>query len=224
MVFTLPAAVPWPAEVPVTPDADEARRWAAEELSKQLYLDAKPGPLQEFLSWLWQEFQDFLNALGSLESNLGLLLVLGIAVVVIIAAVLVIRPRLNRRRAKAAGIFAGAAQTTSDGHRVLAAQAEAAGDLATAIAETFRAMVRSAEERDVLAPAPGRTAVEVTAELAHAFPELETSLHRAAGTFDAIHYGHAQPTPGLYAEFVDLDVALGKSRPRYADPVEVVQA
>jgi hypothetical protein len=204
-------------DVPVTPGADEARRWAQEELVKKVYQDAKPGLAQTILGWLKQALGDFLNGMGSVHGDAALLLLVGLALVVAIAAVVIVRPRLNRRRRAARDIFEGAAALTAAQHRELAASAAERGDFGTAVSEQFRAIVRAAEERDVCAPSPGRTAAEVAADLERAFPAHGPALSRAAGTFNEVRYGHAEPLDSMYQELVAVDRGLAASAPVYTD-------
>ncbi|MGA7206977.1 MAG: DUF4129 domain-containing protein [Specibacter sp.] len=204
-------------DVPVTPGADEARRWAAEELAKKAYKDAKPGLAGQIVAWLKEAFNEFLNKLGALNGNVGLLVAMGVVVVVAIACVLIIRPRLNRRKSRQAAIFDGPVLLTAAGHRTLARSAVERGDLATAVSEQFRAMVRAAEERAVITPTPGRTAAEVAADLGRAFPLQEKALARATEIFNSVRYGHADPTLALYEELLATDNALAAAKPVYDD-------
>ncbi|PYI69273.1 DUF4129 domain-containing protein [Arthrobacter livingstonensis] len=206
-----------PFDVPVTPGADEARRWAAEELAKKVYQDAKPGLGAQILTWLKDALSDFLNGLGSLGGGTGLLVAVGVVVLAIIAAVIVIRPRLNRRQAQNPAVFDGPATLSAGQHRDLARSAVERGDLATAVAEQFRAVVRAGEERGATSPSPGRTAAEVAGELLRAFPAHGPALLRAAELFNAVRYGHADPERAMFEELVATDNAVSAARPVYAD-------
>jgi len=208
------------SDVPVTPGADEARRWAAEELAKKAYQDAKPGLAQTVLDWLGQALKELVGGMGSLPGSTGILVVVGLLLLAIVAAVVVIRPRLNRRKAKDSFVFDGATLQTAAEHRALARSAAGRGDLATAVSEQFRAMVRAAEERGISAPAPGRTAAEVAADLRLAFPAHGHELVRAAEIFNSVRYGDAEPTVSHFQELVATDTALAAARPVHAmDPV-----
>lgn len=212
------AAVPaLTIDVPVTPGADEARRWAAEELAKKAYQDAKPGLAEQLVDWLKQAFNEFLNNLGAMNGNVGLLVAVGVVVVAIIACVLILRPRLNRRNTRQAAIFDGPVQLTAAEHRTLARSAVERGELATAVTEQFRAMVRAAEERAVSAPAPGRTAAEVAQDMGRAFPAHAQALARAAEIFNSVRYGHTDPTVAMYEELLATETAVAAAKPVYAD-------
>ncbi|WP_154605794.1 DUF4129 domain-containing protein [Arthrobacter sp. AQ5-05] len=204
------------AEIPVVPGADEARRWAAEELAKKAYQDAKPGLSQTILNWLGQALQELLAGMGSLPGSTGLLVVLGLALLAVVAAVVIIRPRLNRKKARDAFIFEGSTTQTAAEHRELARSAVERGDLGTALSEQFRAIVRAAEERRISTPSPGRTAAEVAADLRLAFPAHGQDLLRAAEIFNSVRYGRAEPALAQYQELVTTDKALTAAKPAHA--------
>ncbi|NVM97511.1 DUF4129 domain-containing protein [Arthrobacter sp. SDTb3-6] len=203
-------------DVPVVPGAGEARRWAAEELAKKVYQDARPGLGAQILAWLRKAFADFLQGMGSLGGNTGMLVALGVVVLAIVAAAIVVRPRLNRRAAGKMAVFDGTAALSSGQHRSLARSAVERGDLATAVSEQFRAMVRSGEERDATSAGPGRTAAEIAGGLGQAFPAHGTALRHAAELFNAVRYGHAVPDRGMYDELVATDLAVSSARPVHA--------
>lgn len=206
------------AEPPVLPDRGEAGRWAAEELAKAPYRDAAPSwlddALAEFRRWLRSFSGDGAPA-GDGGYAVPLLLV--IAAVVILTAVLVVRPRLNAKRSADGKVFDAGAPLSPDAHRGRAAAAAARGDWATAIVEQFRALARAAEDRAVLDPQPGRTAGEVAARLGRAFPAHARELDEAALTFDAVRYGGADGGPREHEALAKLDAALAGTAPDYRD-------
>lgn len=212
-----------PLDVPVIPGADDARRWAAEELAKKAYQDARPGLGAQLLTWLKKAVTDFLHGLGSLGGNTGLLVALCVVVLAVAAAVIVVRPRLNRRAAQRAEVFDGPATLSAGQHRDLARSAVERGDLATAVTEQFRAIVRSGEQRGATSPAPGRTAAEIAGELQRAFPGHGPALLRAAGLFNTVRYGHTEPTRAMYDQLAATDKAVAATKPAFADSsIEVV--
>ena len=205
------------ADVPVTPGADEARRWAVQELSKKVYQDARPGLGQTVWDWIISTLTAFLSGLKSLGSNAGVLILLGLAVLVIVAAVVLIRPRLNRRARTMADVFNANTILTAAAHRALAAAAAQNDDWANAVMERFRAIARAGEERDVVAAAPGLTAEEVAGALGNGFPDQAAALHRAATTFNTVRYGHVQATPAMAADLEATDAAMAAAAPLYED-------
>lgn len=204
-------------EAPVTPDREEARRWAAEELSNPRYPDARPG-------WLDQMWRDFLDWLASLEGdgpgsgpNLAIPLIVVLAVALIIIAVVVVRPRLNaRHKAATADIYGSEDTITADGYRTRAAAAANDGDWPAAVVDQFRAVVRSAEERDVIDARAGRTADEAAAQLGQVFGAAQSRLDDAARIFDAVRYGEQGATRPHYEAIRDLDADLLEMKPDFA--------
>jgi hypothetical protein len=205
------------SEPPVAPDSGEARRWAVEELSKPVYRAAEPS----WLDSLWQQFAEWLRSLNSgdpgMDSGIAMPII-GVAAAVLIAvAIILVRPRLNARRKPARDVFDATPSLTQADYRGRAAAAAARSDWRTAVVEQFRAIVRSAEERAVLDPQPGRTADEVAAQLGRAFGRHAAELGRAAGLFDAIRYGRAGATGRDHADMARLDEALGSLQPDYSN-------
>jgi hypothetical protein len=215
----LPAAlssrVPRQAEPPVVPDSDEARRWAVEELSKPKYQEATPTWLEN----AWRDFVDWLNSLGSndgTDTGSALPLITIAAVIVIAVAIVLVRPRLNARRKDSTKAILDVDPSVSpEGYRKRAAAAAAAADWGTAVIEQFRAVVRSAEERTIIDPLPGRTADEVAMSLGAAFSPFAWQLERAAIVFDAVHYGQAHVDQQDFADIVALDESISRLQPDF---------
>lgn len=205
--------------VPVVPDADEARRWAQEELARKVYQDAKPGLAERVVAFLRQALDDFLNGLGAADATVGLGIVIGLAVIAILVIIFVVRPQLNRKKSAAAAVFEGAPLLSSEQHSAIAVKAASDGDFGTAVNEQFRALVRSGEERDISVMAPGRTAVEVSQELQLAFPAQLPELRRAAELFNAVRYGHVTPTAAMYQELLATCKKVATARPLYSRDV-----
>ncbi|MFP3459385.1 DUF4129 domain-containing protein [Arthrobacter globiformis] len=205
-------------EPPVQPDREEARRWAVEELSKREYREAAPG----WLETLWRQFLDWLQSVTDGQSPadgppVAPLIGLGIAILIGVAIVLA-RPRLNARRRAPKEIFDAETAATAADYRERAKTAAAGGDWAAAVVEQFRALVSSAEDRAVLDPQPGRTADEAAAQLTRAFPAAGDKLDAAARMFDAVRYGSGTAVAADYAAVVELDTALERLTPSYAEP------
>lgn len=212
-------------EVPVDPDPDQARQWAIEELSKQPYQAAKPGLLEQ----LWQSVLDFFNRLvaglqnftGADGSVIGTILVVGL-VLLVAGVIFLLRPRLLHRRRPDAEVFDAEASLSAEEHRRQAEKSAATGDFDAAVAELFRALVRSAEERVVIDAQPGRTADEVASRLSTAFGTEAARLRRAALLFNRIRYGVHQPGTALasgadYRWLQELDRALQELQPEHSD-------
>lgn len=206
-----------PRQVPVTPDSEDARNWLSDELAKASYQEAKPGFLEQLwnavLDWLFGLFENF----QSLDAGIGTTLLAVGAAIVIVVAVLLVRPRLNARRSSSQpAIFDDGVQRSAERHRGLADSAAAAGDWDTALPERFRAIVRSAEERGVIDEQPGRTAGEVAVQLEGAFDTSRDSIGWIADRFNEVHYGSQPAGDTDYRRAVVLDGLLLETRPTYS--------
>ncbi|MGN7199082.1 DUF4129 domain-containing protein [Arthrobacter sp. SAFR-044] len=206
------------AEPPVLPGADEARRWAAEELAKPEYRDAAPS----WLDTLWRNFLDWLQSLDGSQGDAALVPSPVIALVIaaiIAAAVLLARPRLNARARQAKDVFERETALAAADYRNRAEAAADAGLWGDAVVDRFRAVVRSAENRTILDPQPGRTADEAAQALSVPFSGESGRLARAAATFDGIRYGNRAAGTADYQEMVALDAALDAMKPAAGSPV-----
>lgn len=209
-------ARPWfgaAGEAPIEPDADQARDWAREELSKRVYEEAQPGLLDRFWArvgkWLNELFEDA----DGLGAGPGVLILVLAAVVLVAVAILVIRPRLNASVKKRTGVFAHDVVERATDHRIRAEQAAAEHRWNDALAESFRAMVRSAEERVIFDARPARTAAEAGTRLAAAFPDHRPGITWIQQRFDEVLYGKAVATEPDYGRAAALDTALEAARP-----------
>ncbi|HXF02934.1 MAG TPA: DUF4129 domain-containing protein [Arthrobacter sp.] len=204
------------AAAPLTPDPEEARELLVRELAKEEYQDARPGVLESALKGILDWFTELISQLNGFSPNLGMLILVLAALLLIGAAVWVIKPRRNARRRAAAEIFDAAAPLTADEHRHNSREAAARGDWDTALAERFRALVRSMEERVVLDPQPGRTADEAAAGIAAAFSTEAGRLRTAANRFDSVRYGKVPASRDDVERLAALDDSLAAASPAAA--------
>ncbi len=138
---------------------------------------------------------------------------------VVVAVLVVVRWRLGpvgRTGAAPGALFGSGTTVTAAEHRRRAEHAAAAGELAEAVRERLRAVVRDLEERGVLDPRPGRTADEVATAAGAALPSVAAGLRRGAGTFDEIWYGRRAATRADYDHLVTLDEDVAAARPMAA--------
>lgn len=214
-----------PAETPVLPDADQARDWAQEELSRRVYEDARPSLLDRALQAVLQWLSDLFDGLGGLGSGPGVLILLLAAAAVVTLAVLIARPRLNASaRGKESGVFGSGPVERAAEHRERAKAAAGADQWGEAVTEMFRALVRTAEERVILEARPARTAAEAGALLGSAFPSFTPEIDWLRGRFDEVMYGSGQATAEDYRRAAALDAALGTERPAAADSLALAEA
>ena len=201
------------AEPPVLPSADEARRWAAEELAKPEYRDAAPS----WLGTLWRNFLDWLRSLdGSSTGDAAQVPGVVIAIVVatiIVAAVILARPRLNARVRRPKEVFERDVAVHAADYRARAEAAAASGKWGDAVVERFRALVRSAEDRAILDPQPGLTADEAARVLSLPFGTEARRLELAAAMFDGIRYGNRAAGRADYQAMAHLDASLEAAKP-----------
>ena len=195
---------------PLTPDADEARRQLADELSKPIYADA-----QSWLADQWQKLLDWLigtpTSTGSLSSTQLLVLAataIGIAALAIWAFAGPVRTERRRR-----AVFAADEQRTADQLRADASRLATDQDWTAASMQLCRALVRSLAERTLIEETPGLTAHEAAGRAAPRLPAFSPRLTQAADLFDALAYGHRDGTAQQYRTLVELDEAIGASRP-----------
>ncbi|HJV97808.1 MAG TPA: DUF4129 domain-containing protein [Arthrobacter sp.] len=209
------------AEPPVLPEADEARRWAVEELAKPEYRNAEPG----WLDGLWRSFLDWLASLdgpSGVEGNVAAPLTGVVIAVLIAAAIIVARPRLNARPKNQQEVFDDDTSVSAPDYRASAAAAASRGDWGAAVVHCFRALVRAAEDRNILDARPGRTAGEVARELAAVFVPEARRLDWAARTFDRIRYGHGSADSADFDAMTALDVSLQSLKPGDAPAYDAV--
>jgi hypothetical protein len=203
------------AEVPVEPDADEAREWLQRELQGPEYAAAQPT----WFDLAWQDFLEWLDSLalpsGGAASPLGaLVIVLIVAALVGLAFLVFGLPRRERRRRATGALFGERDDRDAAALRRSAAAALSAGDWATAIAERFRAIARDLDERTILSLSPGTTAHDAAGRAGLAFPEHATGLAEAARAFDAVRYLGGAGSREEAEQVARLDDAVRAARPR----------
>ena len=193
------------------PGRDQAQEAARRELEKRAYDEARPPLTYRIVSWLLGKAQELLGkAAGVPGGKLGVLLI--VLVAGLLVAVVVVRLRPSLRTATSDELFGTGKVLTAAEHRALAESAAARGDLDEAVRERLRAVVRQLEERGVLDPRPGRTAIEISTETARSLPALAEPLRRAATTFEQIWYGGRAADPTDYAVLVAVDEQVGSAR------------
>lgn len=176
-------------EPPVTPDADTAREWARDELSKSEYADQGISWFEMFLEWV-TEFFDNVGDVGGALGTVGtvVLIVLAVGIVALIIWLVLGPLRRSRRNQARDGMLEGD-ERSSQQMRDAALVAEKAGDWDTATMEWYRASVRRMEERGRLADSPGATAHEAAELIARAVPAMASDAAQSAHSFDVARYG-----------------------------------
>jgi hypothetical protein len=135
------------------------------------------------------------------------LTVVGIGVLALLGAVgyIAVSAREDRRYR---GAIVDDRPLSAAEHRSAADGFAAAGDYKSAIIEQVRAIAADLESRQILPPRPGRTAAELGAETALAFPAEATALGHATRLFDDVRYGGRPGSQSGYQQVRDLDGRL----------------
>lgn len=202
-----------PLSVPVEPDAETAREWAEDELSRSVYQEGTSF-FDMILNWL-SELWDYLAGLGTGVSAPIVPIIVAVILAGVVALSLLLAGRVQRQAQRAAG---GSHELFEDSRNsdALFAAAEAAaatGDWPLAVLEQFRAIIRSLDERTIVDDRAGLTAHEAATEASGALPPLSSDLTEAASLFDDVAYGEAVPGSEEYTQLRQLAAAVGEAKP-----------
>jgi membrane-anchored glycerophosphoryl diester phosphodiesterase (GDPDase) len=201
---------------PLTPDGDEARRWAENELSNSIYDIAEPTPFDLVARAIAEFFANLFSidpsgGWGSLAAVVAAVLV--VAVIAVAFAVWGVPRSPRRAAAREATLFGEAEGRSASQLRAAAASHARAGEWEPAIVLHFRALARGCAERGVVDVPPGATVHAFAREAARAFPSLSDSLEDAARAFDDVRYLRRPGTVDLYRQVSDTDAAVVSARP-----------
>ena len=196
------------ADIPVTPDADTARRWAADELAKAVYQDHGPSLMQRIQDWFSHLLASIFGSGRSYGSVTSILAIVVVVLIVVAVVYAVVGPmRRSRRAARAHAVFEDDARTSAQ-MRESSESAAARGDWALALLERYRAVIRSLEERDLIEERAGMTAHEAAGEIARRFADVCYLVEHASEIFDGVRYGHREATATEYDVMTYLDRSL----------------
>lgn len=211
------------ADVPVDPDGDTAREWARRELADPVYHQSETL-LQQALDRLMRWLNEAQDAVAGLDGRMAAVALVAVLIVGGLVVLAVVGPvRRSRRVRTSVEVFVEDARTAAE----LRASADALAADARwdeAVLDRFRAILRSLEERAVLAERPGWTADEATAEAAVALPPCSDDLRRASRLFDDVCYGDSHAAPADDAWLRVLDRTVADTRPVTSAAVEVPDA
>ncbi|WP_394551259.1 DUF4129 domain-containing protein [Agromyces sp. MMS24-JH15] len=201
-------------EVPVDPDAEEARRWLQEELAKPEYQAAQPTWFDRLMQSIREWLEGVLSGAGGIPTPwVVLVVVLVIAGLVVLGLLVFGVPRLRRRRAAVVPLFDDGDLRDLRTLRRAAESAAAAGDWPLAIEERFRALVRGTVERELLRVDPGTTAHGFADAATRPFPGAADRLGSAADDFDAVRYLGAPGSREAYDGLTRLEADLAAATP-----------
>ncbi|NWF30804.1 DUF4129 domain-containing protein [Streptomyces sp. PKU-EA00015] len=199
-----------PVDIPRVP----AREAAERELSDPMYGEDDPNLLERALDRFWDWVGGlFEGAAGAgFGGTAGLVVIF--LVVIALAAALWWRLGTPQRTPVSADSLFDAGPRSAAEHRIAAEEHAAATRWNQAVQERMRAVVRSLEERALLAPRPGRTADEAAAEAGRSLPPHADELRAAARAFDDITYGGRTADRQSYERLRDLDLELERAKPQ----------
>lgn len=212
-------------EVPVEPDAPDARERLLEELSDPAYAESQPS----WFDLLSQAVLDWLSSLRLAEGDGvpalalligGLLLAAAIAAAILIYGV----PRWRARSGVGVELLGDRDRRTARQLRRDAERWAAAGDWARAIADRYRAVARALDERTLVAALPGTTAHGFARAAGRVFPAEAAALEAAADRFDGVRYLDRPGTADDYALVRALDDRLEAAPAPLTDLADLVPA
>ena len=210
--------------VPVDPDADTARRWARDELSKAIY-HQRPSLLQMLWRWLQDQWQQMQGHLGQLDTRTASIAVVGLLLAGGLIALAVAGPVRRARVTRRPSVVVFGDDTRTARQLREAAEALAAQGLwSQAVLERFRALLRGLEERTVLDERPGRTAHEAAHEAGLRLAGHASDLDQAGRLFDDVCYGDAEADRSGFQWLAELDGTVARTRPAGASTGETVDA
>lgn len=194
------------------PDAEEARRWAEDELSRSVY-DQEPTLLER----VWQWFVDLLDSIFATDipappNLVPVIVVLGAAALLAVVIYLAGPLRSRRRAGQASHAVFDDPHATSTDLTEAADAAAARGDWSLAVLMRFRAIIRSLDERAIVEDRPGITAHEASTAAAAALPGCAAGLHWAGRLFDDVRYGDVRPGRDEDAQLRELAGQVERSR------------
>jgi hypothetical protein len=197
----------------ISPDREQAREWARDELAKPAYSRGRESPVIRAIRWLLDQLDRVANATG-LGSGGLLALILVVALLTVVVIVLVRRNvRLSPAARQRPGAVLGGSTLSGEAHRQLARAALDAGRYDEAVREWMRAIARRLDERGLLDPRPGRTADEIATAAGRLLPDLAAALAAGARTFDDVTYGSVRADRERAEQLRRLDESVEAARP-----------
>jgi hypothetical protein len=202
-------------EPPIVISRAQAQQEARRELSKPVYHQHDPSPVERAATWVIQHVLDLLHRAARVapHGNAGLLVLLGLVLLVVVAVWYRLGPPArSRRQHSAARPFDHV--RTPDEHRRAADRYAADQEWAEAVRERLRAIISDLQRRALLEPRAGLTANEAAQEAGKALPGRVAELRQAAAVFDAIWYGGRPAGPEDYELLRTVDATIAETRPR----------
>lgn len=202
-------------DVPVDPDADEARDWMLRELSDREYLEAQPNWFDRLATALWEWLMSLDFEVSEGGQGLGVVLVLLLIAGLVVAAFFIFgAPALARRSRITGELFGTDDERDAEAMRRDAERSAAGGQWSDAMTDMFRAIARGLAERTVVNTLPGTTAQDFAVRASRAFPDHAAALAAAADDFDEVRYLEHEGSRAQYERVAALEAALRSARPK----------
>ncbi|MCX6501878.1 MAG: DUF4129 domain-containing protein [Microbacterium sp.] len=206
---------------PLTPDADQARRWVEQELSDPAYAQAEPTPVDRIARAIGEAIGRLFQG-GSGDgwgSTLAIVAVVVLVAVIVVALLVWGRPRLPHRYAEGPDTLFGATEGPDAAALRRDAEAHAdAGRWEAAIADRMRALARSLADRGAVETPPGATVHGFARRAGEVFPVAAVRLEEAASAFDDVRYLRRPGTAAAYRLVRTLDEDLALATVATAEP------
>lgn len=185
----------------LSPDGDEARGWAEEELAKAKYSEPGPGLIERLGQWILDRLRQINLDFGTDASWTGSVTI--VLLIAIIAALAIFYGRL-RPGALAQSTRPGMILDDDRGEAALikdAKRAHAAGDFSSACVDYYRACIRILDSRGLITASPGMTALEAAHD---GYAATGLPLGPAARVFDSVLYGATPASSDEASMMADL--------------------
>lgn len=197
--------------IPVDPDADEARRWAVEELSKAEYRAEPATWIARVGEWLRGLFEG-LDGFGSGLGPVGTMLIIAVSTALVALIVwLVMGPLRRSRRVPTTHAVLGDDRRSAAELAASARMAANRGDWDTAVMEIYRASVRDLDARGVVAVTDGMTADEAARAIGRSIAGIGADVDAVAADFDVARYGGGGLGEGSFRRASDVHGRLERA-------------
>lgn len=203
------------ATVPTGGVGREIGRRAARLLAQREL--GKVGWWQRILHWIASAAHAADRAVVTGWTGRIVLLVLAVVLITVLARWALPQIFWSEGRPPRASAEASSAPTAAQ-YRLSAQRHASADEYGAAIVDSFRAIGAGLEERQILAPDPGRTADELATATSRELPAHAVGLRQAARLFDGVRYGDYDGTREGYQQVSQVEQALWSAAGRAGRP------
>lgn len=187
---------------PLTPERDEARRWAEKKLSEPEYRDADLSPLEKLGRAIDRFFDGLISSAAAIDSPWTLLVTAALIIGLVVLVIWRVRRGTSGGVDLAAFDPAQRAETINPQAFWDAAHAAAAGgDYTLAVQNGVRAIFAQFVSLSLIDMTAASTASELARAAASACPPAAADAHAAGALFDAVTFGEAHASA---ADWQDL--------------------